>query len=291
MRAANRVAPLLGAPLLSAALLGTIAVPTDAASSAPTPTPSVASIPAAVQPLVVKIEAQQVNSERYSTTERAAGTVTLRRRGKTRKVYERQTKTAVGEASLAPLLGKVFAKGSSGALSEIGIGSTLYAYAPSFAGKRSGRPWLRTDGVSAAALFPYHGQSNPQFEVNAGGSGPYAELIDLLATANGAVSVVGPATVDGQATTELTASVRPLALIKGAANGTDEQTAQLDVFVTEAGLPLRVTRSQQLGAISTTQTIDVLATNVAVSVKPPPKRETIGGAALEKLFAPNGGGK
>ena len=127
--------------------------------------------------------------------------------------------------------------------------------------------------------------------MNAGGTGAYAELIDLLATANGAVRIVGPATVDGQATTELTASVKPLALIQGAANGTEEQTAQLDVFVTDAGLPLRVSRSERFGPISSTQTIDVLATDVTVTVKPPPKRKTIGGKALEKLFAPTGGGK
>lgn len=287
MRAPSRLAPLLGAPCLLAAAIGVSA----ASASPPAAAPSVVSIPAVVQPLVAKIAQQTVNSERYSTTEHVVGTVTVKRGGKKRKLVKHETKTSVGEASLAPLLGKVFRKGSSGALRQIGIGTTTYSFAPSLAGKKAGRPWLRLDGVSAGTLFPYHGQGQPEIEVDAGGSGTYAELIDLLATANGAVRIVGPATVDGQQTTELTASVRPLALIKGASNGGPELSVALKLFVTEAGLPLRVTRSEQLGGISITQTTDILAINVAVAVKAPPKRRTIGGAALEKLVASKGGGK
>jgi hypothetical protein len=63
------------------------------------------------------------------------------------------------------------------------------------------------------------------------------------------------------------------------------------VCVTEAGLPLRVVRSQQFGAISTTETTDILATNVTVSVKAPPKQKTLGRAGLEKLLAPRRRGK
>lgn len=302
MRAPIRVAPLL-APFLLAALIGASAAPAASAASAPpvsspAPAPSVASIPAAVQPLVAKIAQQTVNSERYSTTERAFGTVTIKRGGKSRKVVKRETKVSVGEASLAPLLGKVFARGSSGALSQIGIGTTSYVYAPyayepTHHGKtkRDSRPWLRFDDVSAATLFPYHGQGEPGIEVNAGGTGSYAELINLLATADGAVRIVGPATVDGQQTTELAATVEPFALLVGPSNPTVKDTTQLEVFVTEAGLPLRVVRSQQFGAISTTDTTDVLATNVAVSVKAPPKRKTLGQAGIEKLMAPERRGK
>jgi hypothetical protein len=295
MKASNRVAPLLGAPLLIGALLGASAAPATAVNSAPAPAPSVASIPAAVQPLVAKIAQQTVNSERYSTTDHTAGTLTVTHHGKRVKLVKNETKMSVGEASLAPLLGKVFAKGSSGALSQIAIGTTSYAYAPyayerthNGKRKRSSRPWLRLEDVSAATLFPYHGQNNASIELNAGGSGSYAELINLLATADGAVRIVGPATVDGQQTTELAATVEPLALLVGPSNATVKDTTQLELFVTDAGLPLRVVRSEQFGGISITQTTDILATDVTVSVKAPPKRKTLGRAGLEKLLAPKG---
>jgi hypothetical protein len=297
MKACNRVAPLLGVPLLVGALLGVSAAPATAATPPPPPAPepTVASIPAAVQPLVAKIAQQTVNSERYSTTDHTAGTLTVTHHGKRVKLVKNETKVSVGEASLAPLLGKVFAKGSSGALSQIGIGTTSYAYAPyayepTQNGKkqRDSRPWLRLEDVSAATLFPYHGQNNASIEVNAGGGGSYAELIDLLATADGAVRIVGPATVDGQLTTELAATVEPLALLVGPSNATVKDTTGLEVFVTESGLPLRVVRSEQFGGISITQTTDILATNVTVGVKAPPKHKTLGRAGLEKLLAPKG---
>ncbi len=285
MRAANRVAPLLGAALLSAALLGTIAAPTDAASSASTPStpaPSVASIPAAVQPLVAKIEAQQVNSERYTVTTHASGSKTIKQRnGKRRKVSESASKTVTGEASLAPLVAKLYEKGGSGQLSSIAVGSKAYVYLPSR--KRKGRPWLRFDGFSAATLFPFHGQGEPAVEVDAGGTGTYAELIDLLATANGAVTIAGSAVVDGQQTTELKATVRPLALIRGTTpKEGGELVEQLEAFVTEAGLPVRVIRSERLAGISVSETTDVLAVNVPVVVKAPPARKTIAGAKVLK---------
>jgi hypothetical protein len=241
---------------------------------------------------------QTVSSERYSTTDHTEGTITVKRRGKRVKLVKHETEVSFGEASLAPLLGKVFAKGSSGALSQIGIGTTSYAYAPyayepTQHGKRTrdSRPWLRLEDVSAATMFPYHGQSNASIEVNAGGTGSYAELINLLATANGAVRIVGPATIDGQQTTELSATVEPLSLIIGASSPGVTDASQLEVFVTEAGLPLRVVKSERFSGISVTQTTDVLATGVTVSVTPPPKGKTLGRAGLEKLLAPKGHAK
>ncbi len=278
----KRVVPLISA----AALLGVLAAPADSLVSAAPPPPNVASIPAAVQPLIAKIAAQSVNSERYSTLTHAVGSVTRKlRNGKRHKVTEKISKQSVGEASLAPLAGKIFAKGASGALSTIGIGSTLYTYAPKLSGKDGGRPWLKLDGLSAASLFPYHGQDAPAIEVSAGGTGTYAELIDLLATANGAVQIAGAVMVDGQQTTELTASVEPLALIQGAsAKEAAALPAKLEVFVTESGLPLRVIRSQSLGPIAITQSTDILAIEVPVKVKAPPARKTLGGARLKKLL-------
>jgi hypothetical protein len=279
LRPSSRIASLASAPLLLAALLGASASSADAAPSVaptPTPTPSVASIPAAVQPLVAKIAAQQVNSERYSVTTHASGAETIKLRGdKRRKVRLSKTVSATGEASLKPLVAKLYRHGDSGQLSSIAIGSKVYVYAPSPKHKR--RPWLALglSGLSAASLFPYHGLDDPAIEVDAGGTGTYAELIDLLATANGAVTVAGTAIVDGQQTTELKATVRPLALIQGSKTETGELTEQLEAFVTEAGLPVRVAKSERFNSLSVTETTEILAVNVPVTAKAPPKSKTI----------------
>ena len=269
------------APLLAAGLLGAIAVPAESATKAPpAPAPTVASIPLAVQPLVAQVEQQTVNSERYSETTQAGGTITVKSKsGKRRRVTRHISREMFGEASLRPLVGKTFRKGASGALKSIGIGSTTYEYSPTLTRKDGGRPWVRFKDLSAAALFPFHGGGASRFEVNAGGTGSYAELIDLLATANGNVAIVGPATVDGQHTTELTAATTPLALVKGLSlKDIQELPETLEVFVTESGLPVRVTRIAQLGPIAITDTTDIIAVNAPVTAKAPPARKTIGEA-------------
>jgi len=279
----------------SAALLlvGLSAVPVAPAESAktksspPAPVPSVASIPVAVQPFVAKIEQVAVSSERYSQATQAGGTITTKsRNGKRHTVTKHLSRISFGEASLASRRGKVFRHGSSGPPKTVAIGSTLYTYAPSLTRKDGGRPWVRLNGAGVASLFPFHGDKVPQLEVDAGGTGAYAQLINLLATAGGNVAVVGPATVDGRPTTELTAAIKPLALIPGASlKDTEELPAALKVFVDESGLPVRVTRTEQFGKIAVTETVDVLAVNVPVSVKAPPARKTIGVKKFVKLLS------
>jgi hypothetical protein len=281
----KRAAALLGASLLLAVGAARPA-PARAAAPAPVPpAPTVTSIPAAVQPLVAKIEALPVNSERYTESAEADGTVTVKVHGKRRKVKRHIAKEALGEASLSPLVGKLYKQGDSGQLASIGIGTTLFTYAPSIAHKDGGRPWVRLKGVSAAGLFPFHGGGAARLEVKAGGTGSYAELIDLLATADGNVSILGPATVDAQPTTELTAAVTPLALIKGASEKDVQELPEvLKLYVTEAGLPLRVVRTATLGPIAISETTDVIAENQPVTAKPPPARKTIGEAKFLKLL-------
>jgi hypothetical protein len=73
---------------------------------------------------------------------------------------------------------------------------------------------LVQDGaLPPAASFPYHGLPK-EGDAGGTGAGAYAGLIDLLGTAVDGVRVVGPATVDGQRTTELSTVVDPAILLK-----------------------------------------------------------------------------
>jgi hypothetical protein len=142
-------------------------------------------------------------------------------------------------------------------------------------------------------ILPFHGGAS--FEVDAGGTGGFAGLINLLTTARGRVSVDGPAAVGGQQTTEFTATVEPRLLIKGitvedvARFRTHPLNDTLQIFLTESGLPIRVVtvvRSQDLNAMTT---MEIIAVNVPVTVEPPPARETIAASRTKhrsKLQAP-----
>jgi hypothetical protein len=276
MKATSRLAPLLGAPLILAALSGASAAPATAVTPAAAPAPNVVNIPAAAQPLVAKIAHATVTSERYSVT--LTGSI----RGKTTK------KVTIGEASLSPLRAKLYRKGGSGPLAEVGIGSTVYINVndASLTGHRA-KPWVTASGTSASTLFPFHGGSSS--EVDAGGSGPYAELLNLLATASD-VQVVGPATVAGQQTTEITATAQPLALVNGGPTGLSEaeSSTRMEVFVSEAGVPLRVARTYGPDKNAPVETVEALALNVHVSVKAPPKRKTVSKRFAEKRIEDSG---
>lgn len=264
-----------------------------ASSTAGTPISPVL-LPPSLQALEQKMEGLQISSERYSRTARGAVTITTERKGphgKRTSAHKRTSLhlTELGEASLSPDEGQVFTAGHMSRPSLIAIGSTLYSYSARMGQLDGGRPWLRisgSDAVSEGAVFPYHRQPR---EVDLGGSGSYANLINMLATALSPVNVVGPATVDGQQTTEFTARVEPLSLIKGLTEKEREVIRQhlpheeLEVFITESGLPLRVTSSIRLGVSTIVDTTDILAVNIPIKVMPPPARRTISAAEFAKL--------
>ncbi|MGA2165273.1 MAG: hypothetical protein ABSH36_12490 [Solirubrobacteraceae bacterium] len=277
----------------------------QAAASASSPagaSTSPASLPPALQALEQKMEQLQINSERYSRAIHSSETITTERRGRHGKRIKRRkhvpvSVTEFGEASISPNEGQVFA-GHTRRPSLLAIGSSLYSYSAKVARMDGGRPWIRFDSpgaVSIAAVFPYHGESK---EVSLGGSGSYAGLINLLATAVGQVDAVGPVTVDGQQTTEFTATVEPLGLIKGLSKKNlalireHFPPEQLEVFITEAGVPLRVSSSMRLGSSTFSETTDILAVNVPVKVTRPPARRTISLAKYIELISRkhNGGG-
>jgi hypothetical protein len=278
----RRVTLLLAlAPLIAGSIVGVAesAKPVRASALAPT-----ASAPPELTALEQKMKQLQVNSERFSQTLFASGTRHVgKHRGRIRRVSVTQTEG--GEVSLVPLEGKVFKNGDQAKPTTIAIGSTLYSYSTTIAAKDRGRPWIQLTGLSAAILFPFHGDSSE--EVNAGGTGSYAGLINLLNTATGKVDLVGPSQVDGQQTTEFAAVVDPLALIKGVSKKEREKhplSERLTVFLTEGGLPLRVGRYMHVGPVAVAETTDILALNIPVNVTPPPPSQTIDEAEFLKLL-------
>jgi mono/diheme cytochrome c family protein len=258
------------------------------------PPPAPASLPPALQALEQKMENLRVNSERYTQTIRGGAIIAVELKGKHgRRVKRRRRSLGVselGEVSLSPAEGQVFAGADRSRPSLIMIGATLYDYSPKIARQDGGRPWIRSRSPGFAdsdPLFPNHGRSG---EVNLGGTGAYAGLVNLLATALGPVATVGQATVDGQQTSEFAAVVEPLRLIKGLPPKMlkllrRHRTAEkLEVFITEAGLPLRVRASIDTSSSSVSETTDILAVNAPVDVKRPPARRTIGQAEFIKLL-------
>jgi hypothetical protein len=282
--------------VLLGALVGGMSAAAEPAMLATTPPPlpsSAAMLPPQLQELEQKMAHLKVNQEHFVQTEHGSVTTTLpavggRHRRHVTKATHRISLDGLGEVSLSPPVAE-FRSAGARRPSTILIGSTAFLYVPKLWRRDHGRPWVRFKHVPVAGLFPFHGERSS--EVSAGGTGPYARLINLIATATGPVSVVGAATIDGQQTTEFRAFVEPFRLLKGVAGKELEQDhlapEDLEVFVTESGLPLRVILSQaqrmtgySFDLVSTTE---ITAVGTVVAVRPPPADRTISEAEYIKL--------
>lgn len=274
--------------------LAILAMTTGIAGSA---TPVSSPVPPELQALELKMEELQISSERY--TRKTGISLTLSEESSssncpqslachptkpTKRVSHRRTHFVIeqaGEVNVPQKAAKTSIVHGKYGLRLIVIGLTTYYYLPGTVTPH-GRPWVRSKGHEAdelfANMFPFHGGLTG--EARHGGTGPYAGLIDLLGSAVGGVRIVGPATVDGQASTEFAAVVVP----SGPFTDGGSRTDALEVFITEAGLPLRVvqTSTDPSGDV-TSNTTDILAVNVPVEVSPPPARLTISQARVEQL--------
>lgn len=155
-----------------------------------------------------------------------------------------------------------------------------------------GRPWL---AISPAELEQQQGLSGAPGVLSAAGEGGlFGGLVRALAHA-GAVDRVGTATVDGQQTTEFAARLdaakllreqlakEPNGLPKHARKLLRGASATLGVYIEPDGLPVRMSFLIGIGPISMAMRIDIVATEVPVSVQAPPASETITEAELTKL--------
>ncbi len=270
---------------------GLLAVAAFAGASASALAPT-ALIPPQLQALEQKMEQLQISSERFSDVSRgyALGSPNSSTSGKPEHVIRTSLNgSALGEVSVSPAEGQLFIN-SKRRPSLIAIGSTTYRYRGHGKHSPGRRPWVRSQSPHespAAQLLSMHGGG--PFEVDAGGTGPFAGLINLLTTAVGPVSVDGPVPVQGQPTTEFTAAVEPRLLIKGitaqdiAGFNSDAPIETLHIFVTESGLPIRVVGFLQTQDLKTTTTVEILAVNIPVHVKPPPAREVVSVSRLREL--------
>jgi hypothetical protein len=265
----------------------------DAATSvSPVQVLPTVTLPPELQALEHKMERLSVNSERYSRTSR----VLTGAAGKHQSLATSQ----VGEVSLSPAVGESFIGRDTNEPSRLVIGSVSFSYSPRIARCDGGRQWVQNGAPLFIASFPYHGLSG---ETNSSGSGAYAGLINLLGTARGDITVVGPAKVDGRQTTEFTALVDPAMLLKGVSerelrsltiNNEDLLILQthlsslptnLQVFITGSGLPVRVVTSARSGpSYAISETTEILAVNIPIKLRRPSARSTIDEADFAKLL-------
>ncbi|MHB8242563.1 MAG: hypothetical protein ACYDHN_11280 [Solirubrobacteraceae bacterium] len=280
-RSASRaLAPVVG--LLAVSACACVAAP--ALALAPS-----ALIPPQLQALEQKMEQLQINSERFSEVSHgfALGSPNGSTSGKPEHVIRTSLNgSALGEASVSPAEGRLFIDGRRRP-SLIAIGSVTYRYRGPGKHSPRRRPWVRSQSPHespVAQLLSMHGGG--PLEVDAGGTGPFAGLINLLTTAVGPVSVDGAVSVQGQPTTELTAAVEPRLLIKGITAedivgfNSDAPIETLHVFLTESGLPIRVVGFVQTQDLKTTTTVEILAVNIPVHVKPPPAGQIVAASKL-----------
>lgn len=282
-----------GALALALALLAVAPAAAGSATPAPAPaTPAPAPLPPELQALEAKMAQLQVVSERFSINGTITGTseetsasgkcrpsqpCRVTRHTRVKRTRHRVDISQRGEVNLAEDAVALF---SGGRRVLIAVGSALYLYAPGRTPRGRSRPWVRQTipGVAgtplAALLMPFHGPRPG--EVSLGGSGPYAGLIDLLATAAGPIVAKGPATVAGQPTVQFSATVRPSLLVTAlpphelARLREVTPSQQIRVYLTESGLPLRVVATGRRVVTS----IEIVSVNGPVDVKAPPPGRT-----------------
>jgi hypothetical protein len=208
------------------------------------------------------------------------------------------------------------------------IGEQHYLRSPLLTQNDGGRPWIyespaeqaqtraNKQGEGEASLFP-------QAVSASGEEGGFREIAEELAHARSAVEI-GRRTIDGQQTTEFELVLAPSQLLrKRAAGGRSKRTvssqllrrravgrskrkpaarrrqkgkqrmphakATLDIFLAPDGLPVATRFHIVKGSSALLVATDILATEIPISVTPPPASETITMPELRKLQEKEGG--
>lgn len=205
--------------------------------------------------------------------------------------------TADFETSISPKLAVVRGE-LLGSISfqERVIGEQTYIRSPLLVQSDGNRPWLYVSPAEEAeeekAKREAEGKSSSTSVVPGpeGAEAGFGKMIQMLAHARSVVEV-GPREVDGQPTTEFEADLYP-AQLAGKSNSKTSKAAEkalgrskltLDLYLASDGLPVRTRLQTRLGKVGLLVVADILATEIPVSVQPPPASETITQAELKKL--------
>jgi hypothetical protein len=191
------------------------------------------------------------------------------------------TLTSIGTGRISPPEAQLVETVESKRLVVRVLGHDLYESVPGLARLDGGRPWVHVRESELSAQTGVNFAAAPQ---------NLTESFSLINSAAEGVQEVGPATVDGQATTEFSASIDLAQLFSrfGAKlvqklQSVGVRNASLTLYLAPSGLPVRTSVAIPVEGGSITTTSDILATEVPVSVKAPPARETISESEFEKL--------
>lgn len=166
------------------------------------------------------------------------------------------------------------------------IGEDEYTFMPIFALIPGSKSWISTTAAERSAEESRNGGKHsaelPTLGEAMTGS---RKLIALLAKARSVVEV-GPANVDGQRTTEFKATLGlsvPVGASKPPAHRRRRHAEEtLHLYLAPDGLAVRTQAMVQMGTERVADSTDILATEVPVSVVPPPAGETISQTELNK---------
>jgi hypothetical protein len=254
-----------------------LALSVAAALIASAPPASAAALPPELQALEQKAQTLHIASERFSLD-----LVVKEPSGK------QTTLTGVGAGRISPPEAQLVETVGSKRLVVRVLGRDLYESVPGLARLDGGRTWVHVRESELSEQTGVNFAAAPQ---------KLTEGFSLIDAAAEGVREVGPATVDGQATTEFTATVdledlfsRFGTKLVQKLQSVGVRSASLALYLAANGLPVRTSITIPVEGGSITTTSDILATEVPVSVKAPPARDTISESEFEKLRRehPNG---
>lgn len=229
-----------------------------------------ATLPPELQTLEQKAQTLHIASERFSlsfTIKEPSGKQT--------------TLTGAGTGRISPPEAQLVETIASKRLVIRVLGRNLYESIPGLARLDGGRPWVHVRESELSEQTGVNFAAAPQ---------NLTESFSLINSAAEGVQEVGPATVDGQATTEFTASINLEQLFSRFGKklvrklqGAGVRDASLALYLAPNGLPVSTSVTIPIEGGSITTTSDILATEVPVSVNARPARKTISESEFEKL--------
>jgi hypothetical protein len=174
-----------------------------------------------------------------------------------------------------------------------------YLFEPAIAARDGGRPWVDAGRRGVGAVLGY---SNQPASVSSGEAESFTKLAAALRAAR-AVRELGTGIVDGQAVTGYRtvvasgllqqpthSAMAPRGILGGVFGGgalpsaeAPDENVLLEVFVSGAGVPVRTHISLSSEGFSFSALSDVYAIDFPLAIAPPPRRLTIGLAALKRI--------